>query len=1845
MKNFLFFFILIYVLLCVQDMNAEGIKELANGTTNYPETNFGSNGWTDPGAPDHLKLFIYIKDPTTESIYFGFSANSETYNIYDPNGVLVYSNTSNANAANVSEAITGPSQIVGAGGYLAQTYTPVSGSPAGNYYIEFDGAANMAYWDISVAKAGNNYTELGRVWSMIWWMNMGGWNASDSFEATVYAYSTEGFVSKVNYKGSDFRPYVFSIYYNASGPGNSGDLAQDRKSINGANAGTASFPVFLNPPPEEIMPSASFGDLVATPYVTRTAASGPNKYSFNLSSTQPGTFRILLNVENPAVPDVYDDVLNTTDRVLVFDIIPAAGETAPYIRSMPWDGIDGNGNILADGYLLHYTVSYADGRSNFPTYDAEYLYNGLSVNQVRPSNPYVVQLYWDDSNIPDATGDGSPKVELNGALSPAHTWSNADYGNLNTINTWWYCNVKQDTEQTVPLPAISTSAPTIQAHDIVFSEVGNSAVKINWTNGNGAQRLVFIKQTTTGQPFPVDNTTYAANTVFGLGNQIGTTGWFCVYNGASSPEVVVTGLADNTDYRVMVLEYNNGSGTELYNTNTAVINPANQKTLTITQATNVTFTNVLSNSFTVDWTNGTGTRRVAFIKLTATAGNALPINNTTYTASTVYGVGDQIGSSGWYCIYDGIGSNVDITNLAKATDYTVMVCEYFGSPGNENYLTVTNATDPNNQVTAALSPAHHLVFSGVTTNSFQVDWTDGDGIARQVFIKQTNSTTDEPFPVDGTTYTANPVYGSGQQIGTTGWFCVYDGVPSTVSISGLSPSTEYRVMVCDYTAGYNFIDGSVPTNPLNQATYGVTPTVQAHDITFPNTGATQMDINWINGNGTERIVFAKQINTGQPFPVNGTVYAANSGFGLGSEIGTTGWFCIYKGTGTSVTMNNILEGTEYRFMVCEFNQDATGPLYNTSTAVLNPENNTSLTAGINVSLISQHTTEVGGTATFTIVLNTQPTNDVVVGLNSDDTSEGTIAATDITFTSADWNTPKTITVTGQDDIVFDGNITYNIISAPAVSLDVKYNGINPNDVAVINDDDETAPTVTLSVSPANIAENGGVSTLTATLSTATFEDVIVNLTYSGTATGSGTDYNVATSITITAGNTTGTTDITAVNDAISEGDETVITDITSITGGDATENGTQQATVTITDDDGVLVTISASPLTIAENGGISTITATLDAVTFEDVVVNLTYSGTASNGTDYTVSTSVTITAGNTTGTTDITAINDATYEGNETVITDISSVTGGNATENGTQQITVTIDDNADIPSVTLSSSPASIIENGGVSTLTATLSNATYENVVVNLTYTGTATNTTDYGVANSITISAGSLTGTTDITAINDAIYEGNETVITDIASITGGGASESGTQQETVTIDDNADIPTVTLLANPLTIAENGGVSALTATLSNATYEDVVIDLTYTGTATGSGTDYNALTSITVSAGNTIGTIDITAVDDVIYEGSETVVADISNVTGGGASENGVQQETITIEDDDAQTNLSIIKIADNSNPEPGDNVVFTLTVTNSGPSDATGVTVTDNIPSGYTYVSDDGSGAYNAGTGIWAIGDIMNSGTAVLNITVTVNETGDYANTATVAGTEPDPDNTDNSDINTPTPEFISSMSITKVANLPEVIEEDAEITYTIEVTNTGNMTLYNIEITDDNADSIDGSPITSLSPGDSEIVTAIHIITNYDITAGQVINTAFGTGEDINGNEVTDESDDPNNSADIDNNGDGEPDDPTISDVIISEIQIPEGFSPNGDGINDIFVIKGLENYPGNSLIIFNRWGNKIFEASPYNNDWSGTSMFGITIGGNELPEGTYFYILQPTNDTGVIKGYIYLTK
>ena len=111
-----------------------------------------------------------------------------------------------------------------------------------------------------------------------------------------------------------------------------------------------------------------------------------------------------------------------------------------------------------------------------------------------------------------------------------------------------------------------------------------------------------------------------------------------------------------------------------------------------------------------------------------------------------------------------------------------------------------------------------------------------------------------------------------------------------------------------------------------------------------------------------------------------------------------------------------------------------------------------------------------------------------------------------------------------------------------------------------------------------------------------------------------------------------------------------------------------------------------------------------------------------------------------------------------------------------------------------------------------------------------------------------------------------------------------------------------------------------------------------------------------------------------------------------------------------------SDLSLTKSVNDATPDLNDLIVYTITVSNAGPDNATGVAVEDQLPSSLTYVSDNGSGAYNSSTGIWTIGALNNGSNTSLQITARVTGTGTTTNTAQVSASDyDDPDSTPGND--------------------------------------------------------------------------------------------------------------------------------------------------------------------------------------------------------------------------------------
>lgn len=167
-------------------------------------------------------------------------------------------------------------------------------------------------------------------------------------------------------------------------------------------------------------------------------------------------------------------------------------------------------------------------------------------------------------------------------------------------------------------------------------------------------------------------------------------------------------------------------------------------------------------------------------------------------------------------------------------------------------------------------------------------------------------------------------------------------------------------------------------------------------------------------------------------------------------------------------------------------------------------------------------------------------------------------------------------------------------------------------------------------------------------------------------------------------------------------------------------------------------------------------------------------------------------------------------------------------------------------------------------------------------------------------------------------------------------------------------------------------------------------------------------------------------------------------------------------------------LSLTKIANTSSPQLGQNVTFTVTVSNAGPNAATNVSVADVLPAGLTFVSSTPSqGTYSSGTGQWTVGTINSAANATLQITATVATIGAKTNTAQVSAADQfDPDSTPNNSNAgeddqasvTVTPQAID-LALTKIVNDASPQIGDSVI-FTVTLTNTGALSATNVAVTD-----------------------------------------------------------------------------------------------------------------------------------------------------------------------------------
>ena len=605
--------------------------------------------------------------------------------------------------------------------------------------------------------------------------------------------------------------------------------------------------------------------------------------------------------------------------------------------------------------------------------------------------------------------------------------------------------------------------------------------------------------------------------------------------------------------------------------------------------------------------------------------------------------------------------------------------------------------------------------------------------------------------------------------------------------------------------------------------------------------------------------------------------------------------------------------------------------------------------GLDVGAVTGQATEAGGQSTFTVALRTQPSAAVTVAVSSRDAGEGTVEPSSLTFAAAAWNTGQTVTVTGVQDPVDDGDAAWQVRLDPS-SGDTDYDGVGDVDVDVTTADDDGPPGVTLALDPATLDESGAatVATVTATLSHPSGAATTVTVS-AGTAWTAGSDAAIVIAAGATA-NASDTATVVAADNATDEPDRTgtvTATIANDRAAADGTTMAVTGAALTVRDDDPAPGAVLAlAPASVSENGGIATVTATLSNPSSEPSTVTVAaVSGSYTVGTDATI----TIAAGNTTAASDtvlVTAVDDSIHQGSAGRSTTVTAALTNGQGAGSVTGATLTLTDDETLPTVALVLSSSSISETGGVSTVTATLSGASSEAVTVTVAAAaGTGAVAGDFALstATTLTIAAGATTsaGVVTVTANGNDVDSPDKSVT--VSGTAAGGNSVADPPDVTLTLEDDETLPTVALVLTPTSISETGGVSTVNATLSGASSEAVTVTVAAAAGTGAVAADFalSTATTLTLAAGSTTsaGTVTVTANGNDVDSPNKSVT--VSGTAAGGNSVADPPDVTLTLEDDDDLPTVALV-LTPTSISETGG--ISTVTATLSGPS-SEAVTVT------------------------------------------------------------------------------------------------------------------------------------------------------------------------------------------------------------------------------------------------------------------------------------------------------------
>lgn len=493
---------------------------------------------------------------------------------------------------------------------------------------------------------------------------------------------------------------------------------------------------------------------------------------------------------------------------------------------------------------------------------------------------------------------------------------------------------KKFTLSLILLLSLTVSAfaiPTVPANNVQFPAAGidGNRMQIKFNKGNGAMRIVVMKEGSAITTLPVNGTDYFANSVFNTPAAAfnGNDGYVVYRNSSSATGITVsvTGLTHSTRYYVAVFEFD-GTGVNTQYLMVAATGNEMTKTMPTQQATINSITAVTGNKMTLNLAGGDGDKRLVLARKGAPV-NADPLMLKQYISSSNFKDGNVINGDN-YVVYTGTANSFTVTNLEPNTTYHFAVFSYNGDNG-PVYLYPGNVNSQATNAGPTTGPGT-INFSNIEGNRLTLTFAPGNGKYQLVIARKGAAVTAQP--VNGETYEANTSFGDGDAV-EDGQF-VMNTTNSDRTFTNLDPASTYhfRVYTYDVDEAGNTYYLTTASSQGSRSTASA-PVNGADNIRFDNITGSSARITYDQGDGDYRLVVMKLNSPVDVTPADLTRYNGNLQFGQGTQINpqvSPGNFVLIGGQNTnSLTVTGLAPGNIYHVAVFSFNGN-NYPIYKTT---------------------------------------------------------------------------------------------------------------------------------------------------------------------------------------------------------------------------------------------------------------------------------------------------------------------------------------------------------------------------------------------------------------------------------------------------------------------------------------------------------------------------------------------------------------------------------------------------------------------------------------------------------------------------------------------------------------------------------------------------------------------------------------------------------------------------------------------------------------------------------------------------------------------------------------------------